>query len=281
MASKLKIGLVADIHYARHDDGSRLCSAGLQRLAAAISEFRRRSVDLVLLLGDATDGGEGREIQLACVDEVAEALADAPGDVLFVAGNHDLADISKKEFHDCMWSTLAFPHDAMTYEYSYAVDRGGFRFIFLDTHFTEDGRDWAAGNFSWEEPYVRSDHLAWAARVAAGAPDAGVILVVHENVDYRETDGRRDPFVLVNHRSTWDAISHGEDDLIRAAFQGHYHPGRLSHVRGAPIVTLSAMAERSATAFAIAEIDAEAMSIRGYGRQHGAQILLSESVLTE
>lgn len=278
MSARLRVGLVADIHYASQNYGDRYCTEGLSRLDAAIEEFRRRSVDFVILLGDATEGGQGEEDQLRCVDEVAHRLADSSVEVHFVAGNHDLEDISKRDFYDRMWSAVAYPSDAMQYEYSYAVDRAGIRFVFLDTHFTDDGRDWSRGNFDWDEAHVRSDHLAWAARVAAGAPDSGVILVTHESLDYRRTNGARDPHVIVNHRAVWDAVSHGSENPVRAVFQGHYHPGRLAHFRRVPILTLTAMVDlaRPANAFAVAEIEDEAISVSGYGRQHGAQILMAE-----
>jgi predicted MPP superfamily phosphohydrolase len=283
MASRLRVGLVADVHYANRTGSHRYYREGLNRLSTAVAEFRRRSVDLVILLGDATDGGNGEAEQLCRVDEVAHVLAEAPGEALFVAGNHDLEDTTKGEFYDRMWSSLAYPHDAMAYEHSYAVDRGGFRFIFLDTHFDSNGTDWSYGNFRWQDAHVRSDHLAWAAGIAAGAPDAGVILITHEAVDYREKNGNRDPHVLSNHRAVWDAVSHGEDSLVRIVFQGHYHPGRLAHVRTAPVVTLAAMVEGAppSTAFAIADIESEAVSIAGYGSQHSAQILMAECAMVD
>jgi TRAP-type C4-dicarboxylate transport system permease large subunit len=81
----------------------------------------------------------------------------------------------------------------------------------------------------------------------------------------------------------WDAVSHGEDSLVRVVFQGHYHPGRLAHVRTAPVVTLAAMVEGAppSTAFAIADIESEAVSIAGYGRQHSAQILMAECAMVD
>lgn len=278
MSVRLRVGLVADVHFASRNYGDRYCTEGFARLEVAVEEFRRRSVDIILLLGDATDGGNGGGDQLSHIDKVAHLLADSSAEVHFVAGNHDLSDIAKRDFYDRMWSTVAFPSDAMTYEYSYAVDRGGMRFIFLDTHFTASGQDWSHGEFEWDDAHVRSDHLAWAARVAAGAPDFGVVLVSHENLDYRRTGGKRDPHVLANYRSVWDAVSNDGDNPVRAALQGHYHPGRLAHLSRVPILTLTAMVDfpAPANAFAIADFDDEAISVSGYGRQHSAQILMSE-----
>jgi 3',5'-cyclic AMP phosphodiesterase CpdA len=278
MGNRLRVGVATDIHYASENYGARYCSDGVNRLSAALDEFERHSVDLILLLGDATDGGRSSDEQIHTVTKISEMLANSSAEVHFVAGNHDLENLGKKEFYDTMWNTLAYPADAMWYEHSYAVDRRGIRFIFLDSHFTEAGKDWADGAFDWAQAHVRSDHLAWAARAAADAPDFGVILVTHENLDYQPRGQKRDPHAIVNHREVWEALYDDADNPVRAVFHGHYHPGRLTHRRRVPLLTFAAMSDQAppANAFAIADIEDEAISVRGYGRQPSVQILMAE-----
>ncbi|MCC5846109.1 MAG: metallophosphoesterase [Verrucomicrobia bacterium] len=70
----IRIGLVADLHYAPITVGSRHCSESLTKVTAAAGELKKHDLDLMFCLGDVIDESDTVAAELVCIQEVRDAL---------------------------------------------------------------------------------------------------------------------------------------------------------------------------------------------------------------
>ncbi|MFH1730149.1 MAG: metallophosphoesterase [Planctomycetota bacterium] len=262
----LAFGAFADAHYAPTVYGDRHCEDSLVKLRACIDAFNERELSLAVNLGDCIDTCESKEAELACLAEVAGAVAEFRGERRLVLGNHDLATFTKQEFLDNCGIDGAAPY--------YSFDHGGVRFCALDGNCHEDGSDFAAGDFNWADAWVSDEQVRWLEAELAAAADGPAVVLCHESLDHHEWQGELDPHVIGNHEQVRSVIERAGN--VAAVIQGHYHPGRRTVVNGIPYITLAAMCVGPGldnNAFAIVSLRYDgSVAVEGFGRQQGIEI---------
>ena len=116
---------------------------------------------------------------------------------------------------------------------------------------------------------MAAEQLEWLAEDLAASGDRQSIVFCHENVDWRLSDGERDPHVLCNAREIGGVLK--QAGSVRAVFQAHYHPGIRTTVDGIDCVGLRAMVVGSgmeSNAFAIVTADSGGtIAVEGFGQQ--------------
>ncbi len=254
----LVFGLVTDIHYADTDTkGTRYYRDSRAKLAAAVEEFRRRKVAMVVELGDLINSGPSKEAELEYLGTIRSILDQVEVPRHFVLGNHCVDTLTKAEFlKGC--GLRAEP----TY---YSFDLGGYHFVVLDADFLEDGTACGAGNFHWTDTWIPKAEQDWLAEDLARAKGRPTVVFVHQILD-DEKDAHG-----VKNAPAVRAILEASGDVM-AVFQGHMHSGAFRRLGGIPYCTLRAMIEGPGVennAFAIVKLQGRTVEFKGFGKQAG------------
>ena len=256
----VRFGAFADSHYAEMVYGNRHCQDSTAKLSACLERYRERDLDFVICLGDLIDKAEDRDTELGYLTRMREVLAGFSGDKHCVVGNHDVATLTKGEFLEhCGPGRPAF----------YSFDLKGVHFVVLDGNCHEDGSDFSAGNFSWDEAWLAETQLEWLRRDLAAAHSLPTIVFCHENLDHQLWNESLDPHVLRNAEQVRELLEAAGN--VRAVIQGHYHPGRFATQNSIAYVSLRAMvvgAGLENNAYAIVSVDADQRAtVQGFGKQ--------------
>ncbi len=264
----LTIGLLADAHCGRGVWHTRYFSDSPAKLAVCIDTFIERGVDMLVNLGDTIDRLEDDPNDpadyLAAASEIIQRF---DGDRHTVLGNHDLACLTKDYLLGCAG------RQGPAY---YAFDKASIHFVVLDSNHFRDGSDHGPGHMpdDWADTWLGERQLAWLADTLAAVGDRPTIIFCHANLDYRESDGRRDPHVVCDHAAARTILESAAN--IRAIFQGHCHPGHLQTIAGIPAITLRAMCEGPGpdnNAFAIAHVNTDgSIAMETFGQQPTIEI---------
>ena len=255
-SSGLVFGLVTDVHYADADtQGTRYYRDSRAKLAAAVEEFQRRKVAMVVELGDLVNVGPSKEAELGYLKTICKVLEPLGVPKHFVLGNHCVDTLTKAEFlKGC--GREAEP----TY---YSFDVGGYHFVVLDADFLQDGTSYAPGNFQWTDTWIPKREQAWLAEDLARAKGRPAVVFVHQNLhDEKDAHG-------VKNAPEVRAILEASGDVI-AVFQGHMHSGGFVRLGGIPYCTLRAMVEGPGAennAFAIVKIQGGKVEFKGFDKQ--------------
>lgn len=252
----LTFGLVTDVHYADADTkGSRHYRDSLQKLAAAVEEFRRQKVAFVVELGDLINAGPSKEAEFEYLRTAREVLKPLDVPKHFVLGNHCVDTLTKAEF------LKGCGRDAEPTYYSFDMD--GYHFVVLDADFLEDGTPYAAGNFQWTDTWIPKGEQEWLEDDLAKSKGRPTIIFVHQNLhDEKNVHG-------VKNAPEVRSILEASGDVI-AVFQGHMHSGGLVNVGGIPYCTLRAMVEGPGAennAFAAVRLQGRTVEFNGFGEQ--------------
>jgi alkaline phosphatase len=232
MRHALTFGVFTDAHYAEREPAiGRHYADSPAKLAALLAEFTAARADLLLNLGDLIDTSPTPAAELAALRALAAQLAATGIPCRHVLGNHDLQALTKDEVR------AACAPDWTANHYAFSLD--WLRVVVLDGCCLADGRDYAAGNFSWTESALPPGQLAWLARELAAAPGP-VLVCCHQNLDHPGPDPAPDPHFLRNAAAV-RAVLHASGK-VRAVLQGHYHPGRQQVLDGIPYLTFQALA---------------------------------------
>ena len=227
----LSFGVFADTHYAEKIYGDRYCSDAIVKLNACIDTFNSRKLPLAICLGDLIDSADDHAGEIHNLATVANVFATFRGERRFVVGNHDVARLTKAEFLQTIGAKPPAPY--------YAFTKEGVHFIVLDGNCLEDGSDFAAGNFSWDNAWVSTAQLKWLQTELGKNRHNPTIVIIHENLDRVQANGVLDPHSVRNAGSVRQLIE--QADNVKAVIQGHYHAGASSSIHGIPYLTLSAM----------------------------------------
>lgn len=271
----LTLALISDLHFgpeARFAGKLRKLTASAEPLARAFVERMnaRDRPDLVVNLGDDIED-EGLEADRARYQRCVSVLREARAEIVHVAGNHDVVNLSPADLR-AAWGPLEALTGAPVPEERlyYAFERGGLRFIVLHTRERKD-----------HDVSVGPEQLAWLEGQLSAHAGPSIVLMHHSAAD-QDLRGNRwfegSPHIcLVRERRAIRALfaRHGG---VRAVFNGHLHWNHLDVIDGIPYVTLQSLVEnldedapgRAAAAHALVRIDERRIAVEIEGGGAGA-----------
>ncbi len=228
----LTLGVISDMHIgprALHGGKLRKLSDQAGELARGFAERMRLQVQppLIVNLGDVVQD-EGPEEDLARYQEGLALLGGAGGELINVAGNHDLINLDGATLRRS-WSLSG---DGPLHR---ALDRGGIHFVVLYTH-ERTGRDVRLGD----------DQLAWLEADLSRNERPAVVLMHHPAADQdlrgnRWFEGRRHVCLVEERGRLRDIL--GADGRTFLVLNGHAHWNHLAVIDGIPYVTMQSLVE--------------------------------------
>jgi 3',5'-cyclic AMP phosphodiesterase CpdA len=274
-------GLIADCQYA---DAPDVVTASMQRyytdsprrLAEAITELNAHDLAFVAHLGDLID------IDLDNADTVLDILAGSRAPVRHVLGNHDFAgpDGSVNALTDVL------ARYGLTSAY-YSFTHDDWRFCVLDSNavgiiehrpgtpgfdqgsalLAELEAEGAVNAKSWNGALDDAQH-AWLMAELDDAAAAGqrVAVMCHHPLDDSLVDG-----MLRGNRLADELDAHPAPAVV---FTGHHHAGGFRQAGDLPCLTLHGMVETKVSAFAIVDVFADHLQVRGFGREPDRRLVL-------
>jgi len=258
----VRFGVFADPHYAEKVYGNRHCEDSVEKLRACVRAFGEAELDFAVCLGDLIDSAEEREVEAGYARTMAAEFSGFEGQRHYALGNHDVQALTKDEFLKLCGAQ---------YPPYYSFDCKGVHFVILDGNCHEDGSDFAAGDFSWDEAWISPRQVDWLAcdlKAAGGRP---AVVLCHENLDHREYEGGLDPHVVRNAAQVRQVLEAAGN--VTAVITAHYHPGLATEQGGIPHVALRAMVVGPGlenNAYAVVSLTADgALSVEGFGQQEG------------
>ena len=233
----LRIGLLADYHYASDDgDIGRHRMQGAQRLGLALPQIMQGDLEYIVPLGDMIDHAGTAGEQHAHLEEMVEILRATGQDVRPVLGNHDVACFDK--------AALLAAYGLRRKGAYYAWDHAPWRLIVLDTNFHADGRDITPTDqpSHWRENWLGAAQLTWLRRQLRAAGERPVAIFAHANLDPRpgEVDGLDDHCVRDCRQASETILEAGN---VRVVFQGHCHAGHFVQLAQTRFITLRGACE--------------------------------------
>src|SRR5512133_115253 len=264
----MRIALISDVHFgprAYYDGKLRKLSerAGelVRAFVAEMNEHERP--DLVIHLGDAIED-QDRERDLACYQEFLTSFRDLKSEILYLAGNHDLINLSEDDL------SLAWGGG---YGLCHSQDRNGYHLVFLTArHRRSEGREWIE---------LPSNQLEWLARDLS-RPGLPTLIFMHHPLGEMDLRGNRwfeheTHLCLVANREQVRRVFE-QSGRVLAVFCGHVHWNYLSVVAGIPYVTLQSLIEnidedspgRPACSTAVVDVESERILVRVLG-EHPAR----------
>ena len=258
-------GVIADCQYCNikvPKTAARQYSLSQKKLTACVEHLNRLDLRFVVHLGDFID----RDFK--SFSDVAPIYEKLKADHYHVLGNHDfeVADELKAKV------PAALGLKSRYYQFHYQ----GYRFVVLDgndvslhAYPASDPRHMAAemahrklpsGTPTWNGAVGRAQ-LDWLKKTLLKAMRVGekVILFCHFPV-YPE-----------NVHNLWNAAEVlalvRENRSVVAYMNGHNHAGNYGHLGKRHFVTFAGMVDTEETAYAIVDVHADRLEIKGFGRQ--------------
>ena len=257
----ISFGLFADAHYAEKVYGNRHCEDSLDKLRDCVRTFNARELKLAINLGDLIDTGDDREKEIGYLQAICQIFSEFAGERHHVIGNHDVETLTKDEFLACCGGESKEPF--------YSYDWAGVHFVILDGNCHQDGSDFRAGDFSWDQAWISQQQLTWLQDDLKAAGDGPALVICHENLDERQWQGEPDPHVVRNASRVRAVLERAGN--VRGVIQGHYHEGMHTIVNNIPYIGLRAMVvgpgpENNAYSIITFGKDGE-ITVEGYGQQ--------------
>ncbi len=229
-AQPLTLGIITDVHFgpeARWNGKLRK----LTHLAGPLTrDFVRQmndevKPDLVVNLGDDIED-ESREADLQRYGECQAILRTARGELVNVAGNHDLIHMNREDLSR-FWQR--------TGPLYYSFDRAGWHFVVLHTLERKD-----------VDVRVPDTQLAWLREDLASGTSSTIVLMHHSASEQDVEDSRwwpgRPHMALVKERAELRQVFE-QSGRVRAVFNGHLHWNHLDVIAGIPYVTIQSLIE--------------------------------------
>ena len=250
---KLRIGLVADLHYAdKENSGSRYYRESLTKFAEAAKRFDREKPDLIICFGDLIDSAASLDVEKGYLKRVAKEFSHLPGQHHFVLGNHCVENLTKPEFLGIVGQKRSY----------YSFDKAGYHFVILDACFTSNGQPYGRKNFKWGDARIPLVELEWLRADLAQTTKKSVVCI-HQCLDLFLSFGVR------NSSEVRKVLQ--ESGKVLAVLQGHYHWGNYQKIGGLHYCTMSAVVEGSGpknNAYAMMDIlPSDAIRISGFRKQ--------------
>jgi len=273
----LRFGVVADPQYAArepHAGMDRHYAKSLAKLSEAIEVFNGEDLSFVITLGDIID----RDFD--SFDDILPLYDSLKHENFFLLGNHDFSVAADRLADVAGRVGLASP--------CYSCVRQGWRFIVLNgnevsTFAPPEGHPYreiaarrlaelrAAGAINAQDwnAMPSDEQFAWLSDQIkeAGAAGEGVIVMNHY------------PVYSPNEHDSWDrermiALLTAHDH-VAAYFSGHNHAGNFGTIEGCHFLNFKGMVDTEAeNTFAIVEIRADHIDVRGFGREDSRTLTL-------
>jgi len=228
----LTVALIADIHVgprAYFDGQLRKLSHQALELTQHFVERMRQQIkpDLVVNLGDAIED-ESPEVDQQRYGQALELLAQAPGKLVHVAGNHDRINLDDAALRRA-WG---MPPPGPLY---YSFDLGFVHFVVLCSHERAD-----------RDVRLDRDQLGWLAADLGSTARPTVVLVHHSAAD-QDLSGNRwfahaPELCLIEQRRELRALLR-RSGKVMAVFNGHLHWNHLDLIDAIPYVTVQSVVE--------------------------------------
>lgn len=229
-------GLITDLHYAkRKNNGTRFYNESYEKARIAMEEFKGSSIDFIVELGDLKDQGikPDKNETIGFLKEIDSLLLSYGKPVYHVLGNHDMDNISKKDF----LANITNPVGTEGKSY-YSFKCNGFKFIVLDGNYNLDGTDYDSGNFNWKEALIPKHEMNWL-RNELQEGDELVVVFTHQLLD--DKSGLNKALYISNSAEVNKLLI--ESERVAAVFQGHHHAGNYSFQDGIHYFTMKGMIE--------------------------------------
>lgn len=255
--SKLRVGLMTDLHYAdKPPRGTRHYRETLDKVAEAGAELSRRKRDLLVELGDLIDAADTVATEQRYLATVNRSFSAICPDRHYVLGNHCVDTLTKQEFLGAVEQSKSY----------YSFDRAGIHFVVLDACFRSDGQPYGRKNSHWTDANIPAEELEWL-RADLEQSQGPAVVLAHQRLDVSNNHGvKNSPQV----RGILEAAGN-----VLAVFQGHSHQNDLKEISGIPYCTLVAMVEGSGAehnGYALLEVDSgNHLRLHGFRKQQSHQ----------
>ena len=254
----VRFGVLTDCHYAdknpligghpvNGDMYYRDSEYKMQRFVAVMNE---RMPDFVVELGDfkdrsADNDSPSKDKTLGFLEKIETEYAKFNGPRYHVLGNHDMDQfLTKGDFFSKITNDGVTPTCG-----HYSFERGGVKFLALDSCYTEDRDDKPFENENWRGSgiYIPPAERAWLATELAAARKRPVVAFCHHRLDPNASSG-----MAVHNAAAIRAIFK-ESQKVHAVFTGHEHVGGTCNLDGVFYYSLRGMTvdpKESANSFA-------------------------------
>ena len=252
----LRVGIFTDLH--AHDtdspDEGKVMTAYPQRLEACVDAMNAWPADLVIELGDFVNGwmvlgtDPGDPYRIPQILKEAEAIyAGFNGPRYHVIGNHDVYNLSKEEYQQCVNITSTY----------YSFDAGAYHFVVLDVQYDEEGND-LAYTYTNVRGFVPQKEMEWLQEDLA-ATDRPTIVCVHQMLDTEPTEAG---WTLIGNATEVRTLL-ADSGVVIAVFQGHDHANRHTLIGGIHYITFQALVDEEgrAPSWALVTLDPQARTI--------------------
>ncbi|MFW5832702.1 MAG: metallophosphoesterase [Pseudomonadota bacterium] len=264
----VRFGLIADPQYAALPPWQdRHYARSLAKLEAALDELNRHDLAFVATLGDVIDR------DWASFADILPIYERARHPCRFVLGNHDFAVASER---------LAEVPAALGLDQRYgSFAIAGIRFVLLDSTETSlFAHPQGSPAHQQAEATLRALEEAGAINAQPWNGGMGDVQARWLAEELGGAASRGERVVVLSHYPVFPSNAHnmwGDAELVTrltasgtvvAHFSGHNHDGNYGVVGGTHFVNLTGMVETADTnAFAIVDLHADRLEIRGFGRE--------------
>ena len=225
--TRLKFGLVTDLHYAdKPAAGSRHYRETPEKLAEAAAHLGKHAPTFVVELGDFIDAAQTVATELKYLKRINRDFAAICPQRHYVLGNHCVYTLNKQEFLDGVEQAKSY----------YSFDVGEFHFVVLDSCFRSDGTPYGRRNFEWTDPNIPAAEIEWL-KADLAATRKKTVVFAHQRLDVSNHHG------VKNGADVRRVLE--ESQKVMAVFQGHSHHNDLKDIGGIHYCTLAAMIEGS------------------------------------
>ena len=232
---ELKIGIFTDAHYSSKEVSCtrRFNNQSLRKIQEAYEYFERGLCDAVICLGDLIDTEDTVEKEIENLSLIAQVIKKSPLKTICLMGNHDAFVLPPHKFYSILGTEP--PH---------SISIEGRSLIFLDACYFKSGEHYSPGDSDWKDTYYPfADEL----KKELESLSSPTYVFIHQNLDPEIEENHR----LSNSKEILDVIE--QSGIVKAVFQGHYHPGKESVHNGIRYLTLPAMCENE-TAYWVLEL---------------------------
>lgn len=263
----LRFGMLSDIHYAdREPAGIRFYRQSLPKMKECIDRMNQEKLDFVIELGDFKDQDAipNEANTLKYLSDIESAFQKFDGRTYHVLGNHDMDGISKTQFLERVENT-DIPKTKSYYSYTLK----DVHFVVLDGNYTNEGKDYDHGNFSWDDAGISENQISWL-KDDMKSNKLPVIVFIHQMLD----DSKNVKQAVANAAEVRQILEHS--GKVICVFQGHVHEERYNLINGIHYYSVNAMVDGDGpenSAYMIVDVYKNgSLTIDGYRRATDKEI---------